>query len=585
MSLILAEDEYDTVAGNLSEETKLPRELIRRFCEMWYAREQPFFSAVTEEGVMPRAGLQEVVRTLKVSSPMLCKSIARVISQGEPAISFEMFVRGYAKMHSRTLKEALPFAFAVCDLDGDGFLEQDEFRSVLDANLTMQQLDPAAINRVLAADTSGDTSGVTYDSFRYFASLTSETILATCGFLLHVRDFFVPLTPLGTEEEEEREERELQERIRREREREHAPKTGDAAGGAADADATDEVAHYFSDPEILEALEAMRTTPEERALRSKDKGNDALKHGKGGILKAIQHYTEGLDERCEEAPLNATLHANRAAAELMLKNWGKALADVLVALGSGALPAASVAKVARRGASAAVKVGKLDEAERLLSTGEEALSTGAPEKGAEAEAAEMAKLRATVAEVREERRQKALVDAAYAHQRKVTAEAITRRGYDVGDFVNETLRAQCVGETAGARVWYDDEADELHWPLLLLYPEPAQSDFIQDVCEADALQPHLVEMFGEHGELAPPWDTEGKYAVERLVAYAAFPDPEGDGAAEVAYELAVHKPLLAQLLKLQPVGYRIPGIPMVTVLVRGSEYERLFLLPKVRKAP
>jgi len=44
---------------------------------------------------------------------------------------------------------------------------------------------------------------------------------------------------------------------------------------------------------------------------------------------------------------------------------------------------------------------------------------------------------------------------------------------------HERLREQCVGASAGARVWYDEQEDELYWPLLLLYPEAAQSDMVQ----------------------------------------------------------------------------------------------------------
>ena len=40
------------------------------------------------------------------------------------------------------------------------------------------------------------------NAWAVLASLSSETILATCGFCLHVRDFYVPLVPLGSEEED-----------------------------------------------------------------------------------------------------------------------------------------------------------------------------------------------------------------------------------------------------------------------------------------------------------------------------------------------------------------------------------------------
>ena len=39
----------DIVAGNLADETRLPRELVHRFGQMWYAREQPFFHQVTRQ--------------------------------------------------------------------------------------------------------------------------------------------------------------------------------------------------------------------------------------------------------------------------------------------------------------------------------------------------------------------------------------------------------------------------------------------------------------------------------------------------------------------------------------------------------
>ena len=183
-ALISTEDgSLERLAGDLADQTRLPRELIQRFGEMWHNGERPFFSRVdAESGLLPFDALEELVRSLKISQPVLYSSVARVISGATGApVTFEQFVRGYAKLHARTLKEALPFAFAVFDLDGDGILAQEEFRKVLDANLEQQSLDPTAINRVLGTAKGKDAAGVTYDAFRYFASLTSETILACCG--------------------------------------------------------------------------------------------------------------------------------------------------------------------------------------------------------------------------------------------------------------------------------------------------------------------------------------------------------------------------------------------------------------------
>ena len=73
--------------GDLAEASRLPRELIVRLHEMWERRSRPFFSSVGEDGLMPPEGLAEVLRSLKVSSTLLCDSVARVISGGAPVAS------------------------------------------------------------------------------------------------------------------------------------------------------------------------------------------------------------------------------------------------------------------------------------------------------------------------------------------------------------------------------------------------------------------------------------------------------------------------------------------------------------------
>ena len=182
---------------------------------------------------------------------------------------------------------------------------------------------------------------------------------------------------------------------------------------------------------------------------------------------------------------------------------------------------------------------------------------------------------------REEEKRKAREVAAEAQRRAEVEAAIAKRGLAVGDFSDERLREQCVGAASGARVWYDADDDELHWPLLLLYPEEAQSDFIQDVGESEALMPHLLEMFGEHAERSPPWDEQRRYAAPRLAAYAPLTDPNDPQGREVVRPIGLSEPLLPQLHAAQPMGYRIPGVPVVHVVVRGSAYEKRFFADRV----
>lgn len=109
--------------------------------------------------------------------------------------------------------------------------------------------------------------------------------------------------------------------------------------------------------------------------------------------------------------------------------------------------------------------------------------------------------------------------------------------------------------------------------------EQAQSDFIQDYVESETLEPHLLEMFGERGENAPPWDREGRYAVPSLAVYAPFKHHESNAQSYV--RIQINQPLLPQLVRAQALGYEVPGVPTLQIAVRDSVYEKHFLLPKV----
>jgi Ca2+-binding EF-hand superfamily protein len=691
------------LCGDLSEETKLPRELLERFHEMWCGRARPFFSDVAESGLLSRHGLAEVVRNLGVHSDIICRSISRVIAADQPTVDFGGFVRGYASLHARTLREAIPFAFKVFDLDGDGLLCPAEFKQMLSATLELKKLDGAAVKRVLAvpAPDGQSLSGLSSDQFRYFASLSAETILATCGFLLHVNAFYVPPIPLGPEaEEREEEEKAAAARAATARwvtpgaaplasEAPAAQSVGSAASGEAGGVA--ELANPFEDENFLSALESLRTSPEERAERQKNKGNAALRANRSlepnSLSHAVERYTEGLAEQPRDTALMAVLLNNRAAAHTMLKNWGKTLADSTAALevrravfipggdetpagegalsggaqagvGAGspsvsvlngitasgavgrqgektrllhtptedrALPLAAQLKAARRGAAAALRLDKLaeawelcDEGRRLAavalaaaSSGDSAGDTGGEALGGEeAKGGEMAgggedmgeaaggeakpvvlsaaelaasargqdgeiesifrRLAIREGELHEARERAAALVAMQAELKL----ALHRRKLPVSDFTDEALRLQCVGENSGARVWYDAASDEVHWPVLFLYPEASMSDFIQDMSESEPLMGQLLEMFGAKGESAPPWDHERKYAAGALQPYVCF---EGEGGGQVVRPLRADAPLGLQLAQLGRGGYAVPGVPIIHVLVRGSPFEAEFL--------
>nr|XP_034821751.2 tetratricopeptide repeat protein 4 isoform X2 [Pan paniscus] len=66
----------------------------------------------------------------------------------------------------------------------------------------------------------------------------------------------------------------------------------------------------------------------------------------------------------------------------------------------------------------------------------------------------------------------------------------------------------------GARLSLDGQG-RLSWPVLFLYPEYAQSDFISAFHEDSRFIDHLMVMFGE----TPSWDLEQKYCPDNLEVY------------------------------------------------------------------
>ena len=72
-----------------------------------------------------------------------------------------------------------------------------------------------------------------------------------------------------------------------------------------------------------------------------------------------------------------------------------------------------------------------------------------------------------------------------------------------------------------------------------------------------------------------------RYAAPAVHLYAPLRHPDDD--RELVHRLRADQPLLAQLRAAQPLGYVIPGVPIVHVVVGGSEYERQFFLNKLAR--
>ncbi|NXA21098.1 TTC4 protein, partial [Ibidorhyncha struthersii] len=119
----------------------------------------------------------------------------------------------------------------------------------------------------------------------------------------------------------------------------------------------------------------------------------------------------------------------------------------------------------------------------------------------------------------------------------------------------------------GAKVHLDADGN-LNWPVLFLYPEHEQTDFIAAFHENSRFIDHLMVMFAE----LPPWDLERKYIPSNLELY--FEDEE---RAEM-YELNPEHTLL-QVLQHQRYFVKA-GTPTVLAFVKRSPFSKKYFSGK-----
>jgi tetratricopeptide repeat protein 4 len=337
-------------------------------------------------------------------------------------------------------------------------------------------------------------------------------------------------------------------------------------------EASDMPDNPFDDPDLAALADIMEEgTPAERAENLKHEGNNHFREGKKmkrGYYNAITAYTAALDAGSPDPVANAVYLVNRAAANLALKNNGRVIADCKEALKldpkntkayyRGAVAANDLrrSKVALKFARGGLKV---DPTNSLLKK-----QITVAEKRIEAERIAAERQNAETARKRTELQ---------AHTAKLMPEFL-KRGIKIGMPQFSTQAEYPV------QVRIAEEDGLLHWPVMFLYEEHRQSDFIQDVAETDALGDHLEYMFPPSGE-APAWDKEGKYVF---------------GSIELYVELGITEPLplfkkpknpKPRLLRLQlttPIAkllshpdYVIPHFPAVHVVVKPSKFRDAFL--------
>uniref|UniRef100_A0A8D0H5H3 Tetratricopeptide repeat domain 4 n=1 Tax=Sphenodon punctatus TaxID=8508 RepID=A0A8D0H5H3_SPHPU len=267
--------------------------------------------------------------------------------------------------------------------------------------------------------------------------------------------------------------------------------------------------------------------------------------------KAVISYSEGLKKKCNDADLNAVLCTNRAVAQFYLGNYRSALSDAITArkLKPNHL------KAIIRGALCHLELGHFPEAivwceEGLRIDSKEKKLLETRNKADRLKRAEQRDSRkAKLVERKEQSQKEALLKALKGRNIQLSLEP-SKEEDEVSDGLAE-LSLDGFGSCSayGAKVCLDENG-HLTWPVLFLYPEYGQTDFIAAFHEESRFMDHLMVMFSE----LPPWDLERKYHPGDLELY--FEDEEREGTYQVNPEATLLQALQHQRTRFVCFSHR-----------------------------
>ncbi|XP_051929425.1 tetratricopeptide repeat protein 4 [Hippocampus zosterae] len=322
-------------------------------------------------------------------------------------------------------------------------------------------------------------------------------------------------------------------------------------------------------------------TPAEKAQSLKDEGNAFFKEK--NYQKAIVAYTAALKNKCGDQDLDTVLLTNRAAAHFHLGNMRSSLNDAATAkkITPGHL------KALIRGAQSCMELRNFATAIQWCEEGLKAHPTDKKLQDLRTAAdkhkrsAERDARKAKVNEKKLNNEKEAIMAAIKERGIKLLQSVKPRQSdSDAEDDDKESLTAIAElsldglssHKATGAQVFLDEQHN-LHWPVLFLYPEHQQSDFISAFCENNSFLDHFAVMFGEE---LPPWDVDRKYHLQNLQLF--FEDKEREALYKVDPETS-----LLKVLQHKRFFVKV-GTPSFIILVNGSSFWKQFLTGKKIRA-
>lgn len=270
--------------------------------------------------------------------------------------------------------------------------------------------------------------------------------------------------------------------------------------------------------EFFDAMHALiaEATPEDRAMEYKESGNSCYKAGKERYDDAVSYYSLGIDLQCEDQTLNATLYSNRAQVYSLTGNHGKAVQDCQEAVSRNPNNVKAYFRLARSARALRKYKLAIDNATKGLKI------PGAKPAERDALEKELAESQRLFDEAEIKRREREEEEEKERSRRSEVVEMAKKRGYKLGfDYVH--LKSE---ESERAVITLDAN-QALHFPVVFLYPQYNQSDFIQAFCEQHRFSDHLQMMFPPSG-MAAPWDEKNEYLSHSVDIYREVKGKKGE---------------------------------------------------------
>lgn len=282
-------------------------------------------------------------------------------------------------------------------------------------------------------------------------------------------------------------------------------------------------------------------TPEELAKNYKEDGNWNFKYGK--FKTAFVCYTKALAAGSKENEINCILYSKRALCQLKWENYRSAYRDAKEAIKIDS----KFLKALHTAAKCALKLKDYDLCGEHCS---QILTQTSGDKQI------LALQKQAIQEKRISERNLRLQKQKGKNgdeKRKKVLEAIKKLNINVEEsnlFQDEQYQVHL------------EESDQLVWPVIIVYPENGQTDFIEKVSEMSTLEEHMHVIFEE----PPAWDKSQRYRPENVNAFFNSRD-------ENKFLMIDMRKSIREILQHKEVHIK-QGTIMMFIVVKGSEVEK-----------